>query len=359
MSGIAPPATAGRAGVAPATAAPIPTGSPAPLMPEPCLTNARLQDAMGSLYQFLSVQGQNGVASAENQVNVQTAVRDLHFQREQDAIGREEAAAGQGSRGFFASIGHLLSDVAGDLTHLRIADAVSDSKDDIGAALSSPQFWRDLASGATTVLKGAELVMASAVAFYVAGPAGVAYVVAEPNSPATKACTLAGETALTVATCGAAAPTIAGTILVTSAVALSASGYVISETGCLDHTKVAWLGTALQLGGGALALGVAGGGTDRTVQTLLGAQKAVTGGAQTVAGVADVKVAGFDGDAEDARADQQAQRLDIERLERAVRWVLDNAKWDKESNQRTLETLRGAMNTNDQTAVASAAALRG
>lgn len=341
----------------------VPQAVPTTLLPEPAaLSTEGVQDAMGTLYAMMSKQSQNGLTAAESRLAGEKLVRDDHLKKELDALKREMAAEGEGSKGFFASIGHLVSDVVDDLAHLRIADAFSDAAGDAGDALGSPQFWKDLASGAMSVLKGAERLLASAAAFYVAGPAGVAYVNAEPDSPVAKACGVAGEAALTAVTLGAAAP-----VLVTSAIALSVGGYVVSETNCFGDEWSQRIALGMELAGAgcsvtgaACASASVAAKVDDAARALQTGGKMVSGAASVVEGTADVMVSHFEGVAKHAQADAKAERFHIEKFARAVELILDIAKEDKESQQRALGTLQGAMNIHNQTTMAAGAmAVRG
>ncbi len=332
------------------------------LLSEPTpLSTSGLQDAMGTLYALMFKESQNDLSASSNLIQGQSDARHVHQKLETEALARERAAEGQGSRGFFASIGHLVSDVCDDLVHLRIADALSDAKDDVGDALASPQFWKDLACGATSVLRGAETLMASVVALYVAGPAGVAYILDKPDSPGARACAVGGQAALTAVTLGAAAP-----ILVTSAIAMSVGGYVVSETKCLGNAS-AGVGLSLAIMGGACSTGAAITASasavtnaERSVKSLEDATRVISGSAKVVRGAADAEVSGFEGAAMEAKADAQGERFCVQTFRRAVEWILDDAKANKEAHEHALSTLQGAMDINNRTIMAgSATTLRG
>ena len=68
----------------------------------------------------------------------------------------------------------------------------------------------------------------------------------------------------------------------------------------------------------------------------------------------------LDADAQHAKADAKSEHFHIEKFARAVEAILDDAKDDKESHQRALGTLQGAMDINNQTTMAAGAvAMRG
>ena len=66
-------------------------------------------------------------------------------------------------------------------------------------------------------------------------------------------------------------------------------------------------------------------------------------------------VSHFEGKAQDAKADAKGERCHIEKFARAVALILDDAKEDKESQQRALGTLQGAMDIHNQTTLAAGA----
>jgi hypothetical protein len=102
---------------------------------------------MGALYSMLSrlrtIDFESGAqGAAENAARRDNALKD-----QLAALARERAnEAGSGS-GFFDSVAHLVSDVASDLVHGNLGQALSDAGTDISAAWNSPRFWADLESG--------------------------------------------------------------------------------------------------------------------------------------------------------------------------------------------------------------------
>ena len=302
--------------------------------PTPATGNG-LNDAMSMIYVLMEKQGQIDMKSGASSVQQNKALREKALKDQHDALVKREQAESS-DHGFLSCVGDILGDVAkasfGDLK------AFSDLGSDCAQAWNSPQFWRDLASGAGSVLKTLSTVCAIAVASAVAGPMGAAYVIDHPDSPLTKACSIAGEAALTAATGGAASAVIVGV-----AVALSVAGSVVSESRCFGDAS-GLVGAGLDLGSGALGNGSG-----------LGAALQVAQGAATVVeGAATIRVAKFDGDAQDALADMKAGGLQSQKLERLVKFLLDDMKGVHESHQRALSSLKGAIETNSQTQLMAA-----
>jgi hypothetical protein len=205
-----------------------------------------------------------------------------------------------------------------------------------------------------------------------------------------------GAVAGTVATAGAASP-----LLVCAALALSAGGMVVSETKAFGDAS-GGVAAALEITGGVLTFGVglatalapaastvtstaastvastatsaaasaaestAGSAAASTVAAdaatsgsdLLGtvstSASALGGGAEVVGGAVHIGVGAYAADAQNAAADAQQARHRMERMERIVRAVIDDAKDQDKSHERTLGSIQGAIQTNDQTAVIAA-----
>jgi hypothetical protein len=221
-------------------------------------------------------------------------------------------------------------------------------------AWNSPQFWRDLASGAGSIVKAVQTVVTVAVAAAIAGPIGAKAVIDDPDSTFAKFCGVAGQTALACTTGGASSAVAVG-----AAVALSAGGFVVSETHCLGDAS-ALVGAGMEFGGCAVGLGVFSGDAaelnklQQAAKAFEGATTVVEGAGTAIEGVANARVADFDGDAQDARADATAARERIERLQKLTQFLLDDIKDTQKSHQRAQQALQGAMTTLSQTPLTAA-----
>jgi hypothetical protein len=186
-------------------------------------------------------------------------------------------------------------------------------------AQKTGSFWHDLENGAMWVAKVALAVVAVAA---------------------------------TVVTAGAASP-----VLIAVALAFTAGGMVVSETKCFGDKASQWVGLGMEVVGAVLSCGAglttagatAGSqllATTGNVATVAGTSAAVVGGAAHIEG--GVAAA----DSERAAADIEQSTQDVDRLNRLVAWVIDSAKEGDKSKERSQESLRAAMETNDQTATA-------
>ena len=186
-------------------------------------------------------------------------------------------------------------------------------------AQKTGSFWHDLENGAMWVAKVALAVVAVAA---------------------------------TVVTAGAASP-----VLIAVALAFTAGGMVVSETKCFGDKASQWVGLGMEVVGAVLSCGAglttagatAGSqllATTGNVATVAGTSAAVVGGAAHIEG--GVAAA----DSEHAAADIEQSTQEVDRLNRLVAWVIDSAKEGDKSKERSQESLRAAMETNDQTATA-------
>jgi hypothetical protein len=167
-----------------------------------------------------------------------------------------------------------------------------------------------------------------------------------------KVALVVGAAATTIATAGAGSPLIVG-----AALALSAGSTVVSETKCFGSASQ-WV--ALGLGVAGAGVGVAGtlasaaaSGAMRSLAEVGGVATAVGGSAEVGAGAAHVVAGNYAADAQNADADAEKAKKQGERLQQAAQWVIDEMKQDDKAHEAALQTLQGAMQTNDQTAVAA------
>jgi len=127
-----------------------------------------------TLYALVDAQGNARAKDAGVEVSWREHDRHQAIDQEAAANQRMREAEGDGSKGLLSSITDTLSDALGNLATLDFEGLVEDSVNDTVDTWNSPQFWKDLEVGAGYVAEAA----------LVAGTA--------------------------VATCGAAAPVVAG-----------------------------------------------------------------------------------------------------------------------------------------------------
>jgi len=306
----APPGGPGTAG--PAL---VPEGAP--------LSAGGIDDALGLLYMAMAQQRQNGVQTSQSRVKSAEKAEEKALADQQAAVKKEEANQADHGRGFFSSIGHLLGDVAKDVTHANPTGLVQDSMTDVKDAASSPAFWNDVEQGALVVAKVAAVV---------------------------------GSAVVTTASFGAGGATIAGAALL-----LSVGGDVVSDTKCLGDASQG-IGLGLQLAGTATGLvgGFASTAMTAVSRTALGVGAAVTGfggEAGMVAGGAHIENQGFAANVENATADaKQAVNQNAE-LEQMVAWVIDDLKASDKAHQHAQQSVQGAIQAHDKTTAAAAASI--
>jgi hypothetical protein len=302
-------------GAAPTAAAPA--GDPSGLSAPSAITLGTLSDAMSALYALVDGQGNAQAKQAGVDVSWRDHQRHQAIDAQAAANQRLREAEGDGSKGFFSSIADTLSDAIENLATLDLGGFVEDSVNDTADMWKSPQFWKDLEVGAGYVAEAA----------LVAGSAAV--------------------------TCGAAAPVVAGI-----AIGLSAGGFAVEKTKCLDGVlgegASKWVGLGMELTGAAAGgvASLAGQGGAAWLATISKVSNVAAGGATIAGGFAHGKVQGFAGDAMDASADATNDRNRAEQMERLVGWVIDGLKDTAESHQHALETVRQSMAIVDQTQLA-------
>jgi hypothetical protein len=341
---------------APTTGATPPT-HPAELPPAGTASGEAMNDAMSMIYELLAKDGEQQLASRKSDVATRTFQRKKALDDERAAHERERKADGDGSSGFFGSIGKLVKDVVDDATHLRVADCVTDFKDDVEAAWNSPSFWKDIESGAGSVFKGINTVFALAAALAVLQGDDAVDIIKNPDSASARHYGFAGKAALVLtagivsaATAGVATPAIIAGV----SVALSAGGEAVSETHCLGSASE-YVGLGLEAGSAATGmLATPTTNIDRMMNAMRGAEMFLEGATKVVEGAARARVAVFEGDAEEALADAKAAEHQKDRIDRIVRELLTEAKDVQQSHERALGSLREAMQTNDQTLLVAA-----
>jgi hypothetical protein len=245
--------------------------------------------------------------------------------RLKEALDRAHQA--QEGRGFWSSLGAIVSDVAHDLGDARVADAFADLKDDTVAMVRSPAFWRDIECGAGTVAKWA--LLAGGVGL---GAVALASGVGSKN---------AGEA-----------------ILGGVGIALSIAGAIVSETKCFgDESEL--IGAGLE-GAGSLSsgIGLLAGGTEasqaaKAATAVAASATIVGGGASVLRGGAQVPGAIFAHAASLAQTDAVDAQHAIERDGERIRRLTDLLGEVSRSNRDAVAALESANTTAGQALLAS------
>ena len=290
------------------------------------MSNDGMNDAMSMLYALMAKQSQNNVSSGTASIKGKQSIRKSHEAEAKAARERQQKADGEGSRGFFSSIGHFLGDIVHNVTTLHVQDLVTDMKDDVIDAANSPKFWKDLESGGKVIGEVAALV-GSAVA------TGVTFGAAAP--------------ALVVVACIGLSMMAAG-VLESKVHNLEAMG--------VDAETAGYMGTAMCIGGAVMTLGVGGASAAGSSTAELAGQVAVAAdvvavGGGVVAGTAHIEVGQFEGASVEASADMTQAKHAIAQSQRLIEELLDAVKEINDSHKHALGTLQGAMKTNSQTLV--------
>lgn len=159
--------------------------------------------------------------------------------------------------------------------------------------------------------------------------------------------------AATVASGGTTAPAVVAMV----GIAISTTTQLLQESGALKEVfgeDARWVALGGSLAGAALSLGggigmIAGGVKVDTIATIADDVKAGMGAAHDInQGVRNLRAAGYEHDADYARADAQQQKHALELIERMVTNVIEDLKGIKDSAQRTTEILQGSSQTNTQ-----------
>jgi hypothetical protein len=142
------------------------------LLPDPSPSSGgAADDAIGCLYAVLSQLRSIDLQSGEGTVSENKTREDAALADEKAALKKQEANEAGSGRGFFSSIGHLISDVAGDVAHGQFGQAIGDAGNDLRDAWNSPKFWSDVVSGLRAVAAVADGV--AAVGQALGGEAGI------------------------------------------------------------------------------------------------------------------------------------------------------------------------------------------
>lgn len=154
--------------------------------------------------------------------------------------------------------------------------------------------------------------------------------------------------AATVMTCGAAGPVVVGVGL-----ALSASGFLVSETKCLDPILgdgvSKWVGMGMGIVGSIVTMGAGTGATSvETVATVAQGTSSVAQGCQTTQDAIENHTA--DGHAQEALAAQHQMR----RIQAAIDDIIDRLGDAKDTSRRGAEAVNQLSVTADETLVIAA-----
>jgi hypothetical protein len=245
--------------------APAAAAAPPPLLPDPSAEAAPAGDAMTAIYSVLARLRTLDVTSGEQGVATNEARRNKALADELAAFARERANEAGSGQGLLGSIGHFVSQIAGDLLRCDVAKALNDAGNDIADAWNSPKFWSDVESGLAHLSVVADGFIE--IGQRVGGDVGS--IAASVSTDVSEAITLPGV---------------------------------------LAHTR------------GQL----------------------------------------FAAAATDARADAAGAKNDVDALERVASFLLDDIKQNDQSHAHAMDSVRGAILTNDKTiATASASVLRG
>jgi hypothetical protein len=318
------------------------------------------------LQELLARQHQTTMAIGRADVGIQKAERAKALEDMNSALQKMKEAEGDDSPGFFECVGELFGDFFTDLFELEFAEAFENAGGNLEQAWNSKNFWNDLAAAASKVLDVVSTACACACAFMVAGYAGVAYVLKEPESPASKACAIGGQVMLAVATGGATTP-----LLVASTVAMSAGATIayLQEQGVVNGEGWTYAAVGLSVAGAAVSIGgavrsVASGArglanAKNVAHMLRGAGQVVQGAAMLTGGLASARLAHFEASAEEAKAEQQKQRLKLERVSDLIRGLLEELKEVQASYSRTAQIVDEVLQTYNTAPMVALGAMRG
>jgi hypothetical protein len=314
--------SAQRRAAAPSTCGAAPVAAPGRVSATDLLptcdgpTTAQLGDALSTMF-ALELQGQ-GAEQTAGQGEIQADQKRVHDALQQQLQALERQQHDSGGRGFFSCIGKLLKDITVDTAEFDFKKLVSDVRSD-GAACDNPQFWSDLEIGAKIV-------------------AAIAAVAA------------------TVVSCGTLGPVVVGV-----AIALSAAGFVVQQTHCLGKASE-WVGLGCQLAAAVITCGAGLASSAATVsssaaETANTAASATAAGATAVAGAAHIEESGFQADAARAQADAVQAQGRMQTMQELEQWAVDTLQEQSDAHRQAMNSLNGAIQTNEQASLIAAAPL--
>ena len=298
--------------------------APTALLPQPGTPGLDdVQNAMSMMFKLVSKQGEMSMASGEIGVDAETRQQQAQSAREAAALKQQEAdEAKLDSGGLLGEIGHAFEDMGKDLLEGNIGGLAEDTISDAVNIVDNPHF-------------GAQLeAIAPAVAEYV----GIA-------------AAIVGAAALTVCTCGAGGAVVAAVVI-----ALSASGMVVSKTGCLGKDS-AYIGLGLDVAAAVVSFGASSAMlANGAIQTASAVADGVSGATDVVAGAASVVVGHEQADVVDDTADVQQTMQQINQNARLTADLVAGLKAAQDSNKHALQVLSSATQTYNQTLTLASAA---
>lgn len=280
--------------------------------PLPSLASPEPKDfgpALASLYKLLMQDRAHAFSRGQEGAHALSVERDKALERKREAHEREkELSTG---RGFFECLWDLSSNALGNAVRLEIETLFHDAGRDL-AAMDNPGFWRELEEVAGLSAKVAAVLSALTA---------------------------------TAVTFGAAAPAV---VLV--ALALSAAGTAVSETGCFGDAS-RWVGLGLSAAGTAVSLG---GTASMTASTALSqgervlmaasfSSQAFSGTSRAVGGASHMRSAAFQSDALHAAAEGTRAKHLSDRLSLDAAFLIEALREKDHSKGRAMDTIREAI----------------
>lgn len=294
------------------------------LLPPPgTLDRAQIQDAMSMLFLIMNAKASTDLASSEGQIAAQKKVKEEALREQLEALRRASEAV-EGGKGFFESIGDMISHSLEDLATFDIEGTLVDPWKDMEEMWNSPKFWSDVAAGAAVVAEAAVVIAAVAAV---------------------------------IASGGAAGPVVA-----LIAVAVSAGGMAIEKTDCLDGVlgegASDGIGIGMEIagsvtGGGAMAFAGSAAQAATWATTVEKVANTSACAATVAKGASIERTAKFQGDAEHLQGDALSAQHKADRITRLVEQLLASIKEVESSHQRAKETLTEAIQGHDQTQLAA------
>jgi len=181
-------------------------------------------------------------------------------------------------------------------------------------------------------------------------------------SEVAKVAVVVASVAVAVGTLGAATPVaalaIAGAVLSTASF-VDGECHVLRSLG-VDDTTAGWVDTGMAIGGSLLSMGAGFAGGGQAASSAIGRAASVVAGAGGIGSAAATIGKGEAVAREDqAAADQVASQAQSDQAARRMQFVVDETQSSDEQARRMLGTIANTKTIQDQTAVSTAAAVRG
>lgn len=309
-----------------------PLGSPDDdgLLPAPS-ASVNVDELLATLQAMMAKEGENKEATGRVRAKATDEAHQKSIKENLDATRRQIEEQPHGP-GFFGSIGEVIKDVVHNVATLHFADLVSDTADNVSAAVDSKKFWSDVGAGATEIAKWGAVAASVAVA---------------------------------IMTCGAGTAGTVAVVLAVVSASMSAAGAAESEAHLLEHAGLdektdGWVSMGMSLcgavagGAGAVAAGAqmsaaqAGSLAERANEASTGVEMASAAGEVVGAG-AGVAVSTFEAREEQAKVDVMSSRMKEQWLARAITEVVEELGESKKADDKTSGLLNGAVQTNQTT----------